>query len=58
MYHSKIAVLCADEWYHLRVLSQLFRFSRSPHRGFETVSYVLRGAIEHEDFSGHRGIIR
>jgi redox-sensitive bicupin YhaK (pirin superfamily) len=26
-----------------------------PHRGFETVSYVLEGETEHEDSEGHRG---
>jgi quercetin 2,3-dioxygenase len=26
-----------------------------PHRGFETVTYVLDGEIEHEDSAGHRG---
>jgi quercetin 2,3-dioxygenase len=26
-----------------------------PHRGFETVTYVLEGAFEHEDSAGHRG---
>src|SRR5260370_12260381 len=26
-----------------------------PHRGFETVTYVLDGAMEHEDSAGHRG---
>lgn len=26
-----------------------------PHRGFETVSYILEGAVEHEDSAGHRG---
>jgi len=25
--------------------------------GFETVTYVLRGAVEHEDFCGHKGRI-
>lgn len=29
-----------------------------PHRGFETVSYILEGAVEHEDSAGHRGVIR
>ncbi len=29
-----------------------------PHRGFETVSYILDGAVEHEDSAGHRGVIR
>ena len=28
-----------------------------PHRGFETVTYVLEGEIEHEDSAGHRGAI-
>ena len=26
-----------------------------PHRGFETVTYVLSGEFEHEDSAGHRG---
>jgi redox-sensitive bicupin YhaK (pirin superfamily) len=29
-----------------------------PHRGFETVTYVLDGGIEHEDSAGHRGVLR
>lgn len=29
-----------------------------PHRGFETVTYVLEGEVEHEDSAGHRGTIR
>jgi quercetin 2,3-dioxygenase len=29
-----------------------------PHRGFETVTYMLEGAFEHEDSAGHRGVIR
>jgi quercetin 2,3-dioxygenase len=29
-----------------------------PHRGFETVSYILEGAVEHEDSAGHRGVLR
>jgi redox-sensitive bicupin YhaK (pirin superfamily) len=28
-----------------------------PHRGFETVSYILEGEVEHEDSAGHRGLI-
>ncbi len=28
-----------------------------PHRGFETVSYILEGEVEHEDSAGHRGTI-
>lgn len=30
-------------------------FPDHPHRGFETVTYVLEGAIAHEDFCGHTG---
>ena len=29
-----------------------------PHRGFETVTYVLEGELEHEDSAGHRGSLR
>jgi hypothetical protein len=29
-----------------------------PHRGFETVSYILDGELEHEDSAGHRGELR
>jgi redox-sensitive bicupin YhaK (pirin superfamily) len=28
-----------------------------PHRGFETVTYVLEGEMEHEDSAGHRGAL-
>jgi quercetin 2,3-dioxygenase len=29
-----------------------------PHRGFETVTYVLEGEVLHEDSAGHRGTIK
>jgi redox-sensitive bicupin YhaK (pirin superfamily) len=29
-----------------------------PHRGFETVTYILEGEMEHEDSAGHRGVLR
>ncbi|KAF5702839.1 pirin (iron-binding nuclear) [Fusarium mundagurra] len=32
-------------------------FPDHPHRGQETVTYILKGAIEHEDFAGNRGIL-
>lgn len=32
-------------------------FPWHPHRGIETISYMLRGAIEHEDSIGNKGII-
>jgi redox-sensitive bicupin YhaK (pirin superfamily) len=32
-------------------------FPDHPHRGFETVTYVLEGEMEHRDSRGHHGII-
>jgi redox-sensitive bicupin YhaK (pirin superfamily) len=32
-------------------------FPDHPHRGFETVTYVIQGKICHEDFKGHSGEI-
>ncbi len=29
-----------------------------PHRGFETVTYLLEGEMEHEDSAGHRGALK
>lgn len=29
-----------------------------PHRGFETVTYMIEGEFEHEDSAGHRGTLR
>ncbi|XP_053722372.1 pirin isoform X1 [Synchiropus splendidus] len=33
-------------------------FPDHPHRGFETVTYVLQGVTAHEDFCGHSGKLR
>ncbi len=32
-------------------------FPDHPHRGFETVTYMLAGRVRHEDNKGHRGVI-
>ncbi len=32
-------------------------FPAHPHRGFETVTYMLHGAFQHRDFLGHSGVI-
>lgn len=32
-------------------------FPDHPHRGFETVTYLFKGRMQHEDFSGHKGTI-
>lgn len=33
-------------------------FPDHPHRGQETVSYILKGSVEHEDFAGNKGTLR
>lgn len=33
-------------------------FGAHPHRDMEIVSYVLSGALAHEDSGGHRGVVR
>ncbi|KAL6230846.1 hypothetical protein BDW75DRAFT_221628 [Aspergillus navahoensis] len=32
-------------------------FPEHPHRGQETISYLLSGSLDHEDFTGHRGTL-
>ena len=32
-------------------------FPDHPHRGQETITYVLQGAVDHEDFAGNKGTI-
>lgn len=32
-------------------------FPDHPHRGQETITYLLAGAVDHEDFAGHKGTI-
>ncbi|KAL4234674.1 hypothetical protein ACF0H5_006315 [Mactra antiquata] len=32
-------------------------FPDHPHRGFETVTYMISGSFRHEDFCGHKGVI-
>lgn len=29
-----------------------------PHRGFETVTYLLEGEVQHKDSAGHQGVLR
>ena len=33
-------------------------FPDHPHRGFETVSYLLEGLFVHEDFLGNKGLLK
>lgn len=32
-------------------------FPDHPHRGFETISYLLKGKFYHEDFMGNKGVL-
>ena len=32
-------------------------FPDHPHRGFETVTYMIQGSVHHEDFKGNKGVI-
>jgi redox-sensitive bicupin YhaK (pirin superfamily) len=33
-------------------------FPDHPHRGFETVKYLLSGTSYHEDFKGNKGMLK
>jgi len=33
-------------------------FPNHPHRGFETVTYLLAGRMRHKDSAGHEGVIK
>jgi quercetin 2,3-dioxygenase len=44
-------LLLVEDWFPLGV------FDRHPHRGIETVTYVIEGAIDHYDNHGNKGII-
>ena len=47
--------LLLDEFKSDRPDDYLAGFPDHPHRGFETVTYMLAGAIEHRDHSGNQG---
>lgn len=38
-------------------LDYMAGFPPHPHRGFETITYLLHGIITHEDNKGHKGVI-
>lgn len=38
-------------------LDYMAGFPPHPHRGFETITYLLEGSITHEDNKGHKGVI-
>jgi len=45
-------LLCAEDWFH-----RPGGFEAHPHRGFETVTLVLDGQLEHADSRGNRGVL-
>ncbi|WP_045226261.1 pirin family protein [Methyloterricola oryzae] len=47
--------LMLDEFYSDDPQDYLRGFPAHPHRGFETVTYMLDGHMRHEDHLGHRG---
>ena len=47
--------LLVDEFKSDRPDDYLAGFPDHPHRGFETVTYMLAGAMEHRDHAGNRG---
>jgi quercetin 2,3-dioxygenase len=47
--------LLLDEFRSDRADDYLAGFPDHPHRGFETVTYMLAGAMRHEDHAGNRG---
>jgi len=47
--------LMLDEFYSDDPKDYLAGFPNHPHRGFETVTYMLDGHMRHEDSSGNRG---
>ncbi len=49
--------LLLDEIHSSDPADYIAGFPRHPHRGFETVSYVLRGGFEHRDSVGNHGLI-
>jgi hypothetical protein len=48
-------LLLLDEFKSDRADDYLAGFPDHPHRGFETVTYMLAGAMRHEDHAGNRG---
>jgi redox-sensitive bicupin YhaK (pirin superfamily) len=49
--------LLLDEFRSDRADDYLAGFPDHPHRGFETVTYMLAGAMEHRDHNGNRGLL-
>ena len=49
--------LMLDEFHSTNVEDYVAGFPSHPHRGFETVTYMVKGAVEHRDSLGNHGHI-
>lgn len=49
--------LLLDEFKSLKPEDYIGGFPDHPHRGFETVTYLIEGKIRHKDNAGHGGVI-
>ena len=49
--------LLLDEFGSDKPLDYIGGFPNHPHRGFETVTYMLAGKMKHKDSAGHSGVI-
>ncbi|MCL5271909.1 MAG: pirin family protein [Gammaproteobacteria bacterium] len=50
-------ILLFDYFDSSEELDYMAGFPPHPHRGFETITYLLHGTITHEDNKGHKGVI-
>ena len=50
-------ILLFDYFNSTDLLDYMAGFPPHPHRGFETITYLLHGHITHEDNKGHKGVI-
>ncbi|RUR05378.1 pirin family protein [Legionella sp. km772] len=50
-------ILLLDYFDSTDILDYMAGFPSHPHRGFETITYLLHGSITHEDNKGHKGVI-
>lgn len=49
--------LLLDEFHSDKSQDYIAGFPNHPHRGFETVTYMLAGRIRHKDNAGHEGVV-